>query len=460
VRDQLRAAFDDLAPDAHPSLAADIQRALASGRRPRRSEYRWVVPISGLALAILLVLVGFRFIRTATTIAIPSQPPQPITRTGPGAQVAWLQTSAGLVAFDPTGKQVANIGTSLASGSASVYGVWRSPDGERIYASGADTLTAYEASSGAVVDTFRRTPGVIVGDAFSPNGRYIALLIGGNQLEVIDLTSGAAKSVSIPSDHSANGDWAIPVFGPDSTHLYAITDWSGPARITAFQVGPSSLMQLLTSVNGQGGKRTISCDGPSLVAKVVGDGATLVTFCHSSGLVSFIDLRSLEEETVIDPRQRNPFWLSPIFTPDGKRLYLHQSPGFGDSMTMIDLSTHKLYGPAPTPQEVGLPGIFASLITPAYAGGVASTVPLSPDGLELYSATPTGIMVLRVPDLKPLAKLASGSDFNEVWVSGDGATLYAISEDGKTVTAMHSDGTQDHSIHLTQPGTFVASEHG
>ena len=65
-----------------------------------------------------------------------------------------------------------------------------------------------------------------------------------------------------------------------------------------------------------------------------------------------------------------------------------------------------------------LAALLNLLVTPVDAGGVASTVPLSPDGLKLYVANPDGVMVLRVPDLKPLAKLGPGLDANEVWVSG------------------------------------------
>jgi hypothetical protein len=32
-------------------------------------------------------------------------------------------------------------------------------------------------------------------------------------------------------------------------------------------------------------------------------------------------------------------------------------------------------------------------------------VPVSPDGLKLSLATDDGVMVLRIPDLKPIAKL-------------------------------------------------------
>jgi hypothetical protein len=106
-------------------------------------------------------------------------------------------------------------------------------------------------------------------------------------------------------------------------------------------------------------------------------------------------------------------------------------------------------------------GPFAWLIADAYAGGVASTVPISPDGLRLYSATNDGVMVLRVPDLKAIAKLAPGLKTGEVWISGDGRTIYATSDDGKRVVVVGSDGSGEKSVPLPSlAGGFVASEHG
>ena len=88
-------------------------------------------------------------------------------------------------------------------------------------------------------------------------------------------------------------------------------------------------------------------------------------------------------------------------------------------------------------------------------------MPLSPDGLKLYSAGYDGITVLRVPDLKPLARLAPGLKVGEVWISGDGRTLYAITNDGGQLVVMHQDGTGLETVSLpARAGGFLASEHG
>ncbi len=105
-------------------------------------------------------------------------------------------------------------------------------------------------------------------------------------------------------------------------------------------------------------------------------GRTLVVFCHVDGSVAFIDLQTLTTTAVVRPDQKNPFWLSPIFTPDGQLLYLHQSPAFGDFMQVVDLHTHALLSPVPTPTKIEQPGPFSWLFGLANAGGVASTVPV------------------------------------------------------------------------------------
>src|SRR5207247_10321946 len=98
----------------------------------------------------------------------------------------------------------------------------------------------------------------------------------------------------------------------------------------------------------------------------------------------------------------------------------HQSPACGAVMQVIDLRTQALLGPLPTPQKLTDPGPFAWLFPVANAGGTPSTVPVSPDGLRLYAAADDGITVLRIPDLKPLAKIAAGAQIGEAGMQGAG----------------------------------------
>jgi hypothetical protein len=403
---------------------------------------------------------------------------QQITRTSPGAQVAWLWLQSQsqpsyLVAVDTNGHVVARLDES-----ADPYGFWRSSDGAMLYAPGALTITAYSALSGKVERSYSRNGGTIVGDTFSPDGRWLALLLlsNGLQLEVIDLQAGTSQVLAVPHDSNASlpgmtctSDpncsntvaWGLAVFSSDSARLFTLTDWGGPVRLSAFSLTKARLVQTATAVDGQQGRKFPTCGAPAMVANVIDGDRTMVAFCHMDGAVWFFDLKNLTSSGVIQSKQGNPFWLSPIFTLDGQLLYLHQWPGFGDTMQVVDLTRHRLLGPVQTPSDPNQNGPFAWLITSAYAGGVASTVPVSPDGLKLYSATSDGVLVLRIPDLKPMARLAAGFNANEVWISGDGKTIYATSQDGKTLLVMHADGSNQHKVSLPDlAGGFIASEHG
>ena len=467
-----------------------LSRSMAAVRiaQPGRQVWAWVAGIAAVLLAFgsIAVFESVRLSQTSNqahngpvnTSLLPKPIPQPITRTSPAAQVAWLWLQSQgqqpyLIAVNPNGQVVARLDQS-----ADTYGVWRSADGATIYAPSADQITAYSALDGKVQRAYGRNAGSIVGDTFSPDGHWLALLLlnNGLQLQMIDLQTGSAQVLPVPHDANASLPgmscspnpncastvaWGLAVFSPDSTNLYTLTDWGGPARLSSFGLTGAKLVQTATVVDGQQGRQFGTCGAPAMAAKIIDGGRTLVAFCHGDGAVWFFDLTNLTSSAVIQSKQGNPFWLSPIFTPDGQLLYLHQLPGFGDTMQVIDLTNRKLLGPVPTPTNPDQGGPFAWLITNAYAGGVASTVPISPDGLKLYSATNDGVLVLRIPDLKPLAKLAAGFSAIEVWISGDGQTLFVTSEDGKTLQVMHADGSHQRSVSLPSlGGGFIASEHG
>lgn len=483
IEGEIKAALDETYRPA-PWLLANSMAAIRH-RRPARPAWAWVAGVAAFLFAIGSVAV-FESVHQnqkphtapANASMLPKPIPQPITRTSPGAQVAWLWLQSQrqrpyLTAVDPNGQVVARLDEST-----NTYGVWRSSDGATIYAPGTDKITAFSAVDGKVQRTYSREVGNLVGDTFSPDGRWLALLVLNNELklQLIDLQTGSSQVQPIPHDPNASLPgmscspnpscsgtvaWGLAAFSSDSAHLYTLTDWGGPVRLSAFSIASAKLLQTATVSDGQQGRKFASCGAPAMVAKVIEGGHALVAFCNGDGAVWFFDLTNLKSIAVIQPKQGNPFWLAPIFTPDGQLLYLHQWPGFGDTMQVIDLTHRKLLGPVPTPTNLDQGGPFAWLVMNAYAGGVASTVPVSPDGLKLYSATNDGVMELRIPDLKPLAKLAAGFKATEVWISGDGLTIYAISEDHKTLLVMHADGSNQRSVNLPNlGGGFIASEHG
>ena len=74
--------------------------------------------VAGVALGITIVIAcaGGSTVRDAAPTvspAVAAQLPrpivQPVTRTGPGAQVAWLRTQTGLIGIDPSGTTVATL---------------------------------------------------------------------------------------------------------------------------------------------------------------------------------------------------------------------------------------------------------------------------------------------------------------------------------------------------------------
>jgi hypothetical protein len=390
-------------------------------------------------------------------VVLPQPIRQPITRTSPAAQVAWVSTygdagQSSVIGIDPSGKFVGMLGQGR---------YWRSADGSSLVGATDTAITVYSAADGVVERTFGRNPADAVADmAFTPDGRWLAFIGAGGYVQVVDLRTGLAQTMPLSRPTApTNGSGSTLLFSADSKHLYTIVDWSSP-RITAFDVTSTGLVQVASAVDGQGGQTLPGCAGPGLAPKVVGDGRTLVLYCHVDGSVGFVDLPTLTTIAIIHAEMKNPFWLAPIFTPDGQLLYLHQYPAFGDLMQVVDLRSRALLGPAPTPKKIEEPGLFSWLLPAAYAGGTPSTVPMSPDGLRLYAQASDGITVLRVPDLKPVAKLASGINVNEVWISGDGKTVYAT-DASRGLYVIPDGGGAPIVVKLPSLiGGFVASEHG
>jgi hypothetical protein len=408
---------------------------------------------------------------TATArVTLPQPTPQPITRTSAAAQVAWIQTfgtstaTVTYVGMDPSGRIAGRIVVTDADPGRA----FRSADGASIAIIGADRITMYSALDGSKLRTYpRQLTGSVIDAAFSSDGNWLALILGTQgSIQVVDLRSGSAQTTPLGSDPRAATPgltttlpgplWSTLVFAPDSSRLYTIVDWGGPMSLTAFDLTPTGLVQIARTVDGQSGKKLSSCAGPGLAARVLPDGKTLVAFCHMDGDVWFVDLPTLTVTDDLRSAQTNPFELSPIFTPDGQILYLRS----GRIMQAVDVRSRRVTAAVAIPRKLDQPGPFGWLLGQAQAGYIASTVPVSPDGTKLYISGGDGITVLRVPDLKPIATLAPGMDLGEVWISGDGRTVYATDQ-GKHVYVVPESGGAPIAVDLPESsGYFIASEHG
>ncbi|HEX6061868.1 MAG TPA: WD40 repeat domain-containing protein [Candidatus Limnocylindria bacterium] len=395
-------------------------------------------------------------------VVLPQPIPQPVTRTSAAAQVAWLATSAQdgtaeLVGVDPRGAIVARM--PWAEGRP-----YRSADGTLIVIVADDHISTYSALDGSKQRTYPRQPtGGVIDVAFSPDGRWMAFIGAQAYVQVIDLRSGLTQTTPLASDPNAatpgmSGTvtgpiWSTLVFARDSARLYTIIDWGGPLRLTAFTVTPTGLAQTATAVAGIAGAHLPTCSGPGLATRVLPDGGTLMAFCNYDGDVWIIDLATLTEIADIRTGQTNPFEQAPIFTPDGQLVYLRSQ----SKLKVFDVRTRSVLGPAFAPKTTSDPGPFSWLLGQANAGYVAPTIPVSPDGTKLYWSGSGGIEVLRIPDLKLIGQLSPSLDLNEVWVSGDGKTLYATGSKNELYVVPEAGGAP---ITVPVNGVFFASEHG
>jgi hypothetical protein len=421
-------------------------------------------------LLALLVAVACAAGQGPTTPAVPvPPPPAAVAATTPAAQVAWLWlgTRPGVVGIDPGGRVVASV-----ANAPNPYLTVRAPDGASFFLLSGAGVAVHDAATGQVVRTLGRpTADQVLDDSFSQDGRYLALLTGrlsagmittadaSYGVEVLDLRSGAALP-RLDLGAVAHGGMGWLRFAPDG-RLYAFTGTGGVQRLSVVEVAAGAARVIAQAVAGRDGSRLPSCADPApLAARFLPDGRTVAAFCHGDGSVWFVDLGRLSVTGQISAQAKNPFWDEPIFAPDGRTLYLHDV--FSETITTIDLARRAVLATAPVPHAVASRGPLDWLgVTTAEAGGIATTVPVSPDGSRLYLARPDGVSVLRLPDLRPMATFLPGQRSGEVWVSGDGQTLFVLSGGGSRVDVLRADGTRVASVPMAGPaGGFVASAHG
>ena len=440
LRSEIHRALDAIS-DPTPELMPEIAQRLrpVSRRRPLLAIGQ-VAAV--LAVALVIGAVAFSIHRARVTPApVTTSPTAPIV-AGPGANIAWVtsqQASGGaytgdlVTGIDPTGHVVGRI---------NARDELRSPDGSHLYALVDGGVDVYSAVDGHKEQTIHLQPVTSGQPMLSADGHYFAVV--GNSpstLQLVDLSAGrsvASTNVGLPA-------YGVPlIVGVQAQHVYVVG-----ATIAKFAFDGTSL-RLEQPTTGQ----TIACNGlvvggpnsaGGLPFRVLADGRTLVAFCPGDGRVTWFDLVSMTVVHEVAVSQRNPFWVSPVFSADGNTLYLHE--GGTGALHVIDLVHEKIVKSTTvaTADTNPFAWLRSLLVTDAYAGGIDRTAAVSPDGTWLYVigdfGAPGGVSLVHLPDLAVKGRWLPDVSFNSVWVSADGRTIYLLGN-GDELRVLRADGSE------------------
>jgi DNA-binding beta-propeller fold protein YncE len=234
------------------------------------------------------------------------------------------------------------------------------------------------------------------------------------------------------------------IVGPHAQHIYVVG-----TTIARFAFDGAAL-----HLETRGTSGTMACGGlviggensaGGLPFRVLADGKTLVSFCPADGRVTWFDLNAMRVTHEVAVPQRNPFWVSPVFSPNGEILYLHE--GGTGALHVIDLAKQTIAKSTKvaTAELNPLAWLESVLVTPAYAGAIDRTAAVSPDGAWLYAVgdfgAPGGVSLVHVPDGSVKGRWLPDVTLASVWVSADGATIYLLGS-GDELRVLRTDGSQ------------------
>jgi hypothetical protein len=429
--------------DAVSGTTPDLLPRIAPRLRPvsRRRPFLAIAQVAAvLAIGLVVGTVVFAMHRSRVTPSMVTTSPITPIIAGPGANIAWVtsQTTAGDVdtGIDQAGHVVGQINAPVDL---------RSPDGSHLYALGDHVVDVYSAVNGHEEQTIRLQSASGIGQIqmLSPDGRYLAVAGGSpTTLELVDLSVGR----SVASTSVASPAYGVPVIvGAQAQHVYVV---GNTVTQLAFDGARLRLEQRSTG-------KTMSCEGlvvgggnsaGGLPFRVLADGRTLVAFCPSDGRVTWFDLVRMTVTHEVVVSQRNPFWVSPVFSPDGNTLYLHE--GGTGALHVVDLVHQRTVSSTKvaTADANPLTWLGSILITPAYAGAIDRTATLSPDGAWLYAigdfGVPGGVSLVHLPDLAVKGRWLPEVSFGSLWVSADGQTIYLLGNDSNDLRVLRADGSQ------------------
>ena len=440
LRSDIHRALDPITgstPDLMPAIG---QRLRPVSRRRPLMAIGQVAAVLGIGLVVGGVIFATHRARVTPT-TVTTSPTAPIV-AGPGANIAWVtsqQASGGaytgdlITGIDPSGHVVGRI---------NARDELRSPDGSHLYALVDGGLDVFSAVDGHKEQSFHLQPVTYGLPMLSADGRYFA--VAGNSpssLQLVDLSTGrsaASTNVGLPA-------FGVPVIlGEQGQHVYVV----GPT-IAKFAFDGTTL-RLEQSTTGH----TLSCDGlvvggansaGGLPFRVLADGRTLVAFCPGDGRVTWFDLVTMKVTHEVVVGQSNPFWVSPVFSPNGNTLYLHE--GGTGALHVVDLvhQTIVTSTKVATVDSNPLAWLGSLLVTPAYAGGIDRTAAVSPDGAWLYAigdfGARGGVSLVHLPDVSVKGRWLPDVSFNSVWVSADGRTIYLLGN-GDELRVLRADGSQ------------------
>jgi DNA-binding beta-propeller fold protein YncE len=351
---------------------------------------------------------------------------------GPGAAIAWLDNLTGI---DANGHIVGRIQAQTAL---------RSADGNALYGLADQKVEIYSATTGTLQRTITRQGS---GDlaAVTPDGRYLAILGGSPPaVEMVDITAGRSAAYTRLNSTFPAGGLGFVLVSADGSRVVAVENFWQKTAIIVLRFDGSTLRVEGQAVDGQQGHSLPTCDGMApqnavggLPERLLADGNTMVNFCPGDGLVSWVDLGRLTVTAQVRVQERNPFWLSPVFST-GSKLYIHE-PGTG-RITSVDLERRAIVRSAAIDAPTALnplQWLADKLFPPALAGGIPRTGALSPDGTILYvTGGGVGVAAIDVRDFHVVGqwKLAGGGS---LWLSGDGQTIYVTTNGGDRLSILH-----------------------
>ncbi len=438
LRSEIHEALDPITGTTPELLPGIVLRLRPVSRRRPLLAIAQVAAVLSIALVVgAVVFVTHR--SRLTTATVTTSPTAPIV-AGPGADIAWItsqQSSGGAYAGDI----VTGVDTSgHVVGRINARDELRSPDGSHLYALVDGGLDVYSAVDGHKEQTIRLQAVTFGQPMLSADGRYFAVV--GNSpatLQLVDLSAGRSVA-SINVDAPAYG---VPlIVGAQAQHVYVVG-----ATIAKFAFDGTTL-RAEQRTTGQ------ACDGlvvggansaGGLPFRVLADGHTLVAFCPGDGRTTWFDLDRMTVTHEVQISQRNPFWVSPVFSLDGNTLYLHE--GGTGSLHVIDLVHQRIVKSTKvaTADFNALAWLGSLLVTDAYAGAIDRTAAVSPDGTWLYAVRdfggPGGVSLVHLPDIAVKSRWLPDVSLKSVWVSADGQTVYLL-ENNDQLRVLRTDGSQ------------------